>query len=147
LIEVFATIARPECVQSKTTAIDAEALVSPSPAGHVRRFSYAQFGLALICGGLRNRGKKGLHKLAHRPIEAKGHRAVLPFALPLSFTSEQKFQRNLNNSRPHVLLNLPEVRRADVADRQPEIRMIEKIKQLSPELKFLGLGDVNILER
>jgi len=43
--------------------------------------------------------------------------------------------------------NLIESWGTDVAVGQPEIRVIQKIEELSPELKPLALGNANVLER
>jgi hypothetical protein len=53
---------------------------------------------------------------------------------------EQELQCHLNDPWPYILLDLPEVRRTDIADGQAEIRMIQEIEQLPAELKFLRLG-------
>src|SRR5215471_2088921 len=44
-------------------------------------------------------------------------------------------------------MNLSKRRRADVTVRQSQVRVIEKIKHLSSELKFLTFADADALER
>src|SRR6202047_5430112 len=61
---------------------------------------------------------------------------------------EQKLQRHLDHPGAHIRLDVAESssRGADVADRQPEIGMVQYIEQLAAELNLFRLRQANVLE-
>ena len=61
--------------------------------------------------------------------------------------SESKLQGKLDQARRQRRKNLIEGWRTDVAVGQAEIRVVQKIEELSAELKLLALGYANVLER
>ena len=61
--------------------------------------------------------------------------------------SESKLQGQLDQARRQRRKNLIEGWRTDVAVGQAEIRVVQKIEELSAELKLLALGYANVLER
>src|SRR6266404_8563737 len=62
---------------------------------------------------------------------------------------KHKLQRHLNHPRAYIRLDVPENASwgADVADRQPEIRMVQHIEQLPTELNLFRFRHPNVLER
>src|ERR1700758_3859922 len=60
--------------------------------------------------------------------------------------SELKLQRQLNQPWRLRLENVVKRRRAYIAIGQPEIRMVQQIKELRPELELFSLRHCNVLE-
>ena len=57
-----------------------------------------------------------------------------------------ELQRKLHLARRPRREDMVECRRTDVAVGQPEVRVIQEIEELRPELEFLSFGYWNVLE-
>src|SRR5690242_8158414 len=60
---------------------------------------------------------------------------------------EQELQRQLNDSTRQSLVDLAKRRRADVVVREPEIRVVNDVKELRSELEAHGFAYRDILEQ
>src|SRR5215813_4887161 len=60
---------------------------------------------------------------------------------------EQELQRELNQPWRLRRLNVVEGRRTDITIRQPEVRVVQDVEKLRPELERFVLGYPDILER
>lgn len=75
-------------------------------------------------------------------IQVRPETAQASRRLPL----EQKLDRQLHQARRPGLQNLTERRRFQVVLRQSQVRVVEQVEALRPELHTLGLADLEIFE-
>src|SRR5450631_2552871 len=121
-------------------------MISRSPGVNVllpRNKTSTNSRSALVLSGLTAMGPRMPGKLSGTLMCAK----VFDLLEISCRSSKEKLQSDLDHPRAHIRLDLTEGRRLDVADRQPEICVVEDIEQLTAELEFFGLRQSNILQR